>query len=112
MSVLRSSLGATLVVLAALQLAGCASQQGSAPVVDLLSGSLGWLARLSLRLSMDHLFAQKALGRLRSHLIEAEGHTGWRWGGVETDDGPLFSANLGSTRSPIRIDRIGACSRS
>src|SRR4051794_21691990 len=47
----------------------------SSTVVDLLRAALGWLVGVR-RHGAHELLTGKALGRLRPHLIEAEGHTG------------------------------------
>lgn len=79
---------------------------GSAPVIDLLPGTLGWLAYLGIWLSMDHLLPQKAFRRLRSHLIQIHDDAAPWWLGVERSDEPLFFANSGSTRSPNQCSSL------
>ena len=71
-------------------------------VVDLLGGTLGWPVGVR-RHGPDELLAGEALGRLRTHLVEADDDGALRRRRVEPLDGPLFSAKSGSTRSPNQV---------
>jgi hypothetical protein len=64
-----------------------------------------WLGRDDLRLGRggDELLAREALGRLRTHLVEADDDRALRRARVEPLDDPLFSAKSGSTRSPNQV---------
>jgi hypothetical protein len=67
-------------------------------VVDRLSGPLG------LRPGrLDQALPGIALAGLRPHFVEADDYAAVRWRGVEVFEGPLFSANAGSTRAPNQV---------
>src|SRR3954471_12934512 len=77
----------------------------AATVVDFLLGPPGRAALTIgvLRRRADGLLAGVALGRLRTHLVEADDDRALRRRRVEPLDGPLFSAKSGSTRSPNQV---------
>ncbi len=58
------------------------------------------------RIGTDQTGAAMAFGALRSHLIQADHDAVGRWGLVEGDDRPLFSAKAGSTRSPNHVSWV------
>lgn len=70
-------------------------------IIDLLPSPLCWL--LTRWLAFNELLTRKALGTFRSHLIQADYCTCWRWGRREGVDAPLFLAKSGSTRSPNHV---------
>src|SRR5258708_11321455 len=67
-------------------------------IVDLLRGALGGALG-----HVDEVVAREALRRFRTHLVETDDATACGSSRVESFDGPLFSAQLGSTRSPNQI---------
>src|SRR5215470_2680728 len=87
------------------------------PIIDLLPSTLGRGRWLGYRGWSHQCLARKALGRFRTHLIQADHDTTRRWARVECFNAPLFLANSGSTRSPnqvscVRQRRPSAISRS
>src|SRR5437773_5970659 len=79
-------------------------------IVEFLLGSLCWPSR-----SVYKLPSWIALGRDGTHLINVEDGTVGRWALSQQFDGPLFSANCGSMRSPnqpscLRHRKPSACS--
>jgi hypothetical protein len=76
------------------------------PVVDLLAGAFGGTVPafgIGLWFRADDLLSREALGRLRTHLVEADDGAALRRAGVEFLDRPLFAAKSGSTRSPNQV---------
>src|SRR6267143_524045 len=81
-----------------------AEEVAAAPptVIDLLARPLSsspWMVRACAYKPRP----REALGAFGAQLIQADGHTTRRRGRVEGDDGPLFSAKAGSTRSPYQV---------
>src|SRR5205807_1818481 len=77
----------------------------AAAVVDFLLGPPGRAALSTevLRRRAEGLLAGVALGRLRTHLVEADDDRALRRLRVEPLDDPLFSAKSASTRSPNQV---------
>jgi len=68
-----------------------------APIIRFLLRPLsGWIAG-------NHLRTPKAPGALRAHLVQTNHEAVYGRVRIEDDDGPLFSANAGSTRSPNHV---------
>src|SRR5712692_6226961 len=72
-------------------------------IVDLLSGAGSAVVG---RARPHGTTAGETLGGFGSHLVEADDDTLRRWLAVELNDGPLFWANSGSTRSPNQVSWV------
>ncbi len=71
---------------------------GSASIIDLLFGSLCWSS-----VHVDGLLARIAFGRDRTHLIDIQDDAVLGLLLPQPFDGPLFSANSGSSRWPNQV---------